>query len=547
MTRGSPTARVEVVDRGARSARTGRCGPVRRSSACPAGRAMTALAVALAMLAARAALLEGRVAAAGRPAGAAGSCPGRWSCSPSGCRGAGLWSWLDVQQFVLVVLLGLVVARGRPAGARRRAARAADRTADQVLAVCDAMASDLAAGQPPLASLRPGGRRSGRSSRRWPSPGEMGADVPEPAARAVGAARRRPAAHPGRDVAGRPRHRVRAGGRHRAGRRGDPVRPAHRAAGRLRARRGARHRPDARRAPARGAAARHGHRRRPGRLPDRVDGRAGAASRSASGSPSPGCSGWSGSPTGCSAGERRVSVLVAVLVGPRGAPVVRPRPRLVRRGTGSSAPGPRSRARPRCCAAATAARAGGVRRRLGDVRRLGRVGWRRCSARWRCGWCSGGPRTRPSYDVGSGWSRDLPTGVDLLAACLDAGSAPESALVTVSRALAGPVGEEFLAIHHRLEVGVDPAQVWRSVAGHPQLGPLGRAVGRAHETGAPSGGRCTSSPTSCATGAGRGGGPCAEHRGEGRGAPRAVPAAGVRGARRRADGGRGLRRDAALP
>lgn len=82
---------------------------------------------------------------------------------------------------------------------------------------------------------------------------------------------------------------------------------------------------------------------------------------------------------------------------------------------------------------------------------------------------------------------DLPTGVDLLGACLDAGAAPESALVSVSRALGGPVGEEFLAIHHRLEVGVDPALVWRSVAANAQLAPLGRAVGRAHETGAPVG------------------------------------------------------------
>lgn len=82
---------------------------------------------------------------------------------------------------------------------------------------------------------------------------------------------------------------------------------------------------------------------------------------------------------------------------------------------------------------------------------------------------------------------DLPTGVDLLGSCLDAGAAPESALVSVSRALGGPVGEEFLAIHHRLQVGVDPVQVWRTVAAHPQLAPLGRAVGRAHETGAPVG------------------------------------------------------------
>jgi Flp pilus assembly protein TadB len=79
---------------------------------------------------------------------------------------------------------------------------------------------------------------------------------------------------------------------------------------------------------------------------------------------------------------------------------------------------------------------------------------------------------------------DLPTGVDLLGSCLDAGAAPESALVSVSRALGGPVGEEFLAIHHRLDVGVDPAQVWRSVSAHPQLAPMGRAIGRAHETGA---------------------------------------------------------------
>ena len=81
----------------------------------------------------------------------------------------------------------------------------------------------------------------------------------------------------------------------------------------------------------------------------------------------------------------------------------------------------------------------------------------------------------------------LPTAVDLLASCLDAGAAPESGLVSVSHALGGPVGEELLAIHHRLQVGVDPVQVWRSVARHPQLGPLGRAVGRAHETGAPVG------------------------------------------------------------
>jgi Flp pilus assembly protein TadB len=79
---------------------------------------------------------------------------------------------------------------------------------------------------------------------------------------------------------------------------------------------------------------------------------------------------------------------------------------------------------------------------------------------------------------------ELPLGVDLLGSCLDAGAAPERALETVARAVGGPVAEEFLGLHHLLDVGVDPVRVWRSVARHPQLGPLGRAVVRAHESGA---------------------------------------------------------------
>ena len=79
---------------------------------------------------------------------------------------------------------------------------------------------------------------------------------------------------------------------------------------------------------------------------------------------------------------------------------------------------------------------------------------------------------------------ELPVGVDLLGSCLDSGAALEPALLAVAAALEGPVGEELRAIHHRLAIGVAPAEVWRGVARHPQLGPLGRAAGRAHETGA---------------------------------------------------------------
>jgi Flp pilus assembly protein TadB len=79
---------------------------------------------------------------------------------------------------------------------------------------------------------------------------------------------------------------------------------------------------------------------------------------------------------------------------------------------------------------------------------------------------------------------ELPTGVDLLASCLEAGAPPEAALVTVGRALGGPVEEELLAVYARLELGADPATVWRDLGAHPQLGPLGRTVARAHDSGA---------------------------------------------------------------
>ena len=70
-------------------------------------------------------------------------------------------------------MLAALSGRARPRSARlvrrRRAARAAEQRSDQVLAVCEAMASDLAAGQPPLVSLDRAAS-SGPSSLRWPSP-----------------------------------------------------------------------------------------------------------------------------------------------------------------------------------------------------------------------------------------------------------------------------------------------------------------------------------------------------------------------------------------
>lgn len=80
--------------------------------------------------------------------------------------------------------------------------------------------------------------------------------------------------------------------------------------------------------------------------------------------------------------------------------------------------------------------------------------------------------------------RDLPTAVHLLGACLGAGAAITGALEAVAAALPGAVAEELGRVSHRLALGADPLEVWRELAGHPQLRPLGRAMARAHQSGA---------------------------------------------------------------
>lgn len=88
-----------------------------------------------------------------------------------------LWSWLSTHRFVLVVMLGALALGVARLVRRRRAAKSAEARSEQVLAVCDAIASDLSAGQPPLRSLH-------RAATEWPEftpvavAGEMGADVP---------------------------------------------------------------------------------------------------------------------------------------------------------------------------------------------------------------------------------------------------------------------------------------------------------------------------------------------------------------------------------
>ena len=78
----------------------------------------------------------------------------------------------------------------------------------------------------------------------------------------------------------------------------------------------------------------------------------------------------------------------------------------------------------------------------------------------------------------------VPHVVDLMAACLAAGLSPAAALEEIRAAVGPPVRDELAAVSRRLALGVDPVTVWSDLAGHPQLGGLGRSLARAARSGA---------------------------------------------------------------
>jgi Flp pilus assembly protein TadB len=81
-------------------------------------------------------------------------------------------------------------------------------------------------------------------------------------------------------------------------------------------------------------------------------------------------------------------------------------------------------------------------------------------------------------------SGQLPHVVDLMAASLSVGASPVSAVEMVSRAVDTPMSEELGAVSNRLALGVEPVRVWAEVSTHPQIGPLGRCLVRANDSGA---------------------------------------------------------------
>ncbi len=80
---------------------------------------------------------------------------------------------------------------------------------------------------------------------------------------------------------------------------------------------------------------------------------------------------------------------------------------------------------------------------------------------------------------------ELPHVVGLLAAAVRGGLPPAEALAMVCVALPGPAADSLALLPPRIALGVDPAEVWRSLEADAVLAPLGRTLARSARTGEP--------------------------------------------------------------
>lgn len=78
---------------------------------------------------------------------------------------------------------------------------------------------------------------------------------------------------------------------------------------------------------------------------------------------------------------------------------------------------------------------------------------------------------------------DTPQALDLLAAGLAAGMPVRLAGRAVVQAFDGPVGEDVGRVLALADLGVAEAEAWRSLTGHPQLGPAAQDLARSVESG----------------------------------------------------------------
>lgn len=79
---------------------------------------------------------------------------------------------------------------------------------------------------------------------------------------------------------------------------------------------------------------------------------------------------------------------------------------------------------------------------------------------------------------------DLPLALDLLGACLEAGSPLGPAVDAVGTALGGPLGNELADVAASMRLGSPPEQAWSRLAADPVVRPVARAVVRVSDSGA---------------------------------------------------------------
>jgi Flp pilus assembly protein TadB len=82
--------------------------------------------------------------------------------------------------------------------------------------------------------------------------------------------------------------------------------------------------------------------------------------------------------------------------------------------------------------------------------------------------------------------RQLPHVVSLFGSALRGGAAPGAGVHLVCQALPGPAADRLRSLAAQLALGGDPVRVWAELArSDAELAALGRAMARAHQSGAP--------------------------------------------------------------
>jgi pilus assembly protein TadC len=78
---------------------------------------------------------------------------------------------------------------------------------------------------------------------------------------------------------------------------------------------------------------------------------------------------------------------------------------------------------------------------------------------------------------------ETPQALELLGSCLAAGLPLRKAVAAVTNAYGGPVAEDLGRVLRMVELGAPDIDAWRSLRGHPQLGPAAIDLARSVESG----------------------------------------------------------------